>query len=75
MSGDWQSGANGIAKVPKLNVFRSGIRTRPRTVMSPVQANALTHSVTALPAGELESNGHNNSTIGIVFGNDRKRGA
>ena len=43
----WQNGANGIANVPKRS-FCSGIRTRPGTVRSPVQANALTHSATAL---------------------------
>ena len=45
----WQSGVNGIAKVPKRKVFRSGILTRPGTVRSPVQANTLTHSATAPP--------------------------
>ena len=42
---DWESRVNGIAKVPKRTVLRSGIRTRPGTVQLPVQANALTHSV------------------------------
>ena len=31
----WQSGVNGIAKVPKRTVFRSGIRTPDRPVASP----------------------------------------
>ena len=41
--GSWQSGVNGIAKVPKRKVFRSGIRTLDP---SPVQrSNPLGHRV------------------------------
>ena len=36
----WQSGVNGIVKIPKRSC-RSRCRTQPVTVRSPVQANAL----------------------------------
>ena len=45
----WQSGVNGIAKVPKRKVFTAvGVRTRPGA-----QAKALTHSATAPQSGPL----------------------
>ena len=43
---DWQSGVNGIAKVPKRKVFTE-VGHEPSTVRSPV--DALTHSATAPP--------------------------
>ena len=42
----WQSGVNGIAKFPKQS-FPQWDSNPIRTVRSPAQANALTHSVTA----------------------------
>ena len=42
----WQSGVNGIAKVPKQS-FPQWDSNPIRTVRSPAQANALTHSATA----------------------------
>ena len=42
----WQSGVNGIAKVPKQS-FPQGDSNPIRTVRSPAQANALTHSAIA----------------------------
>ena len=44
----WQSGVNGIAKVPKRS-FPQWDSNPAGTVRSPVQANALTHSATAPP--------------------------
>ena len=59
----WQSGVNGIAKVPKRKVFRSGIRTQPGTVRSPVQANALTHSATATATAPPKTVSHSDHQI------------
>ena len=48
----WQRGVYGIAKVPKRSC-RSGIRTRPGTARSPIQANAFIHSATRPPRSQL----------------------
>ena len=45
----WQSGVNGIAKVPKRG-FPQCDSNPGGTVRSPVQANVLTHSATAPPS-------------------------